>query len=155
MKYIYLFFLMLLGFSSLGQRILSSAGNTCKSEDLIIDFTIGEIITHTYKGSTISGTQGFHQPYLTIAAIRYPDPISDIRLYPNPTEDFVILEFPKLDQDYAIELYNTNGKRIVTKQIYQIETYIDVSKLATAVYFLRVLGSNKKKIKIYKIVKTK
>lgn len=144
-----------MGFSSLSQSIISTAGNTSIYEDLTIDFTVGEIITQTYKGNTIDATQGFHQPNLRITAISYPDPIYDIRLFPNPTEDFVILEFPKLDQDYSIELYDTSGKLIFKEQIHQIETYIDVSELAAAVYFLRVHGPNKIKLKIYKIVKTK
>jgi len=155
MKYIYLFFLLLFVISSFGQHIISTAGNTSISEDFTIDFTIGEIITQTYQGNTINATQGFHQPNLTVTAIYYPDPIYDIRLFPNPTEDFVILEFPKLDQDYSIELYDTGGQLILQDRVHQKETYIDMSNLATAVYFLRVNGSNKKKIKIYKIVKTK
>lgn len=74
--------------------------------------------------------------------------ISELRLFPNPVEDYLMLSgFDKLDK---IEIYNTIGQKVFTSTE-QNGNRIDTSSLTSGVYILRaVSGNNSKQIRFIK-----
>ena len=76
-------------------------------------------------------------------------------MYPNPTSDFIKLKSAEIEHK-QIFIYDTNGKEVFSKKFYQKEIIqeiiIDVKKLKTGLYFLKLISKNgnttKKIIKI-------
>lgn len=76
-------------------------------------------------------------------------------VYPNPTIESLTL---KVDGDLLTnlfyQLYDEQGRLIVSSKIEGVETTIIMSQLASAKYFLKVINDNKE-IKTFKIIKIK
>ncbi|TVQ50782.1 MAG: T9SS C-terminal target domain-containing protein [Saprospirales bacterium] len=65
----------------------------------------------------------------------------DWRVYPNPTSDYISLEFSQTVSGSLI-IYNNLGKRILSKSLYNTaNVLIDVSSLAAGQYFLEVIDN--------------
>ena len=62
----------------------------------------------------------------------------DYRIYPNPTDDNLTIEFSTIPKKYAIEFYNSLGQRVLHKQsIDQIEV-LDLEKFPGGIYYLKL-----------------
>ncbi|MBW7838280.1 MAG: T9SS type A sorting domain-containing protein [Chitinophagaceae bacterium] len=76
------------------------------------------------------------------------------RYYPNPTQDFLIVEgrsFNEINGSY-LKLYDLQGKLLVNQRIQAEKTKINMSGLAAGVYVLSVEGIDKRRV--YKVVKS-
>lgn len=81
-----------------------------------------------------------------------PDPVNGIlsiekssfRISPNPARDWINLVY-KSNSDVLFELFDINGKRVVTASLYRYfkNRLIDVSNLATGVYLVTVTQNGK------------
>ncbi|MFH0866528.1 MAG: T9SS type A sorting domain-containing protein [Bacteroidota bacterium] len=156
-KTILIFACCLLGWgaSSFAQSGTVSAGGTATGTGGSVTYTIGETnyINTTGFGGTI--TQGLQQPF----EIYLPDGIeenslqTEIGLYPNPTNEYVILSVTDADAiDLRYQLYDVLGSLLLDKEIVGTETSIYMENYATATYFLKVLNS-KNESKEFKIIK--
>lgn len=105
--------------------------------DVILDFTIGEVVTDTYMGAQIL-TQGFQQSNIII--IHVPDEQDDVKfdIYPNPTSDYVILNF-HTPVSGTLALYDVNGM-VVSNQAIQGQdlAQLDFQAVASGSYLLKV-----------------
>lgn len=74
---------------------------------------------------------------------------SNLQVYPNPVIDVVKIVYTQnIDK---IELFDMLGQIIYSKRVQGIESEIDMSRLATATYFLKIyVGNNLKTIKVIK-----
>ncbi len=79
------------------QKVVSANGGTATAAGTQVSWTIGEPITATVTDGTTTLTQGFHQTKLTVTAV---DDIQiaglEIKVYPNPTSDYVTVHFSKV-----------------------------------------------------------
>ncbi len=76
---------------------------------------------------------------------------SKISIYPNPATDQITIEtFPTTAKN-LISILNLNGQQLITRQITEPMTQIDISTLPNGVYFMRV--TNDKTVEVGKIVK--
>ncbi|MCK5766151.1 MAG: T9SS type A sorting domain-containing protein [Bacteroidales bacterium] len=74
---------------------------------------------------------------------------ADIKIYPNPAKDILIIENPaKLS---FISIYDINGKGILHKQIFQGKTRINLDHLINGLYLLKFETDNY--ISVKKIIK--
>ena len=64
-----------------------------------------------------------------------------IKLYPNPTSDY--LNIAGINSKTFIEIYDTLGKRILSKMIDEDQTQIDVSQIRTGIYLLKLTDGDK------------
>jgi hypothetical protein len=69
-------------------------------------------------------------------------------LYPNPSDDFIIIENNSSEVLYSkIEIYDNEGKIIISKQITplskEMQTRIDISSLLSGAYVCRILSEDK------------
>ena len=136
------------------QTVISSSGNTYSNNYSIVDFTLGEVIINTYSSDHTDMTQGFHQPAIKISSVIDLKPNFTINVYPNPTREFIYINSSKATKDYHLEIYDTDGRLIIRKEMNPFSTTVNISKYATAIYFLRILNAHDNKVKIYKIIKT-
>ncbi|MBP6183141.1 T9SS type A sorting domain-containing protein [Flavobacterium sp.] len=133
-------------------QVVGSAGNTARSGNTLLTWTIGEPIVNTATTTNNVLTQGFNQGLLLITAI---DELKNttISIQPNPTSDFVII---KLDDQNLINaqytLTDINGKVIQQNKIENKQTSVSFQDLANTTYFIQV-STNNQKAKTFKIIK--
>jgi len=75
--------------------------------------------------------------------------IDNISIYPNPSEDYVILNIPKsLRGDGDISILDLNGRNVYTKQGFLEDKKLDIGNLQSGVYIIVIKSET-----IYKTIK--
>ena len=72
-------------------------------------------------------------------------------VYPNPVKDKLTIETLKVTQESYFSIYNIRGKELISNQIKNNKTQIDINKLNRGVYLLYL--TNKNNIEVRKIIK--
>jgi beta-glucanase (GH16 family) len=62
------------------------------------------------------------------------------QIYPNPVKDFINIKSE--ETDYDVTIYNTKGKKLLTKKVTDFTTRIDISKYPKGLYFFKVTAKN-------------
>jgi hypothetical protein len=100
--------------------------------------------------------QGVQQPYeiSTVSGIEEAIGINlTITAYPNPTSDYLTLSINEFDiSNLSYQLFDMQGKLLLSTKITNEKTSIVMSNLIPAVYFVRVMEGIKN-VKTFKIVK--
>jgi hypothetical protein len=76
---------------------------------------------------------------------------SRLFLYPNPAIDKITIEIPAVPANSQLSIMNLDGQELITHQITQPTTTIDVSNLPSGVYFVRL--TNDKTVEVGKFIK--
>jgi len=77
--------------------------------------------------------------------------LQELWIYPNPTKGIVRIEFPMLDSEAFIRVYDANGKAIIQKAVKEPSSEINLSGEPSGIYILSIrIGSNKKEWKVIK-----
>lgn len=141
---------------SIAPEVIASGGN---SDHVQLNWTIGEVVINTYDNGTNIITQGFHQTLLVLP----PDPVSvsetsgtDIRVYPNPTSERIIIALAENELGLQAELYDMNGQLITKETIGrgQLKKELNMGTLAAATYLLHLRSQQNNFSINYKIQKT-
>ena len=77
-------------------------------------------------------------------------PFAESRIFPNPANDFVVVE--GLIDNVQIRIFNMNGKLIETRKNYE-NGPLNIQQLETGVYLLEI--KNRQQKAILKLVKTR
>jgi hypothetical protein len=64
-----------------------------------------------------------------------------INLYPNPTTAQLTLEMPT-NTDGILTISSLNGQELVKQEVANTKTQLDVSKLQSGIYFVKVVNAN-------------
>jgi len=136
------------------QTPLANGGVNVADNDTVV-FAIGQSIgIVTDDEATVSS--GTIQPYEILeVSTALEDVLGDIQLkiYPNPTTDNLILQFVDQAQaDMQYNLYDITGKLLKQGVISSDETVIPTFSLVPGEYLLVVSGNNKR-VKTFKIIK--
>ena len=78
---------------------------------------------------------------------------NDIKLYPNPVSDKLIIEFDNQNISYNLEIINTTGQVILNKKITNSVEQVDLSGQSAGVYFVKLQSENNTIVK--KVIKQK
>ena len=159
---------------SITPTVLNASGGTAPAgSKLYLDWSVGEMtLVNTMQNSGYQGliivTNGFIQPplddadgdenYITTAK---PIPLENLRVYPNPATNYVMIEFPMQETGKVrLTLYNSMGELVYDKQFtsYGQSTREKISMAAfmQGTYMLRVVTTGAgaaPKEAIYKIFK--
>ena len=76
---------------------------------------------------------------------------SRLSLYPNPATDKIIIETTGKTQESYFVILNIEGQQVMTSQITQPKTQVDISSFPSGVYFVRVTNDNI--VEVEKIIK--
>ena len=76
---------------------------------------------------------------------------SQISIYPNPATDKITIEIAAGLASSQLSIINLNGEEVLTRQITQPKTQIDISNLPSGVYIVRL--TNDKTVEVRKIIK--
>jgi hypothetical protein len=136
------------------QKNTLAAGGDASGPGGTVSYSIGQIdyVTATGTGGVI--TQGLQQPYEIFIVGREEKEMGlPISVYPNPTEDWIILDVgDRVAQEMQYVLYDMHGKSLTAQHLFTSQTQISMKDLAKTTYFLRVLEGDIE-IRSFKIIK--
>ena len=141
----------------LAQSGTVSTGNKATGTGGTVDYSIGQAIFTTASGSNGAISQGIQQPFIiqSVTAIENVDISMYFNVYPNPTQDYVILNIGKeyIPQEGSFySIFNINGELIKKGQISGRETQIPMNELESATYLIKTFLNNTE-VKIFRIIK--
>jgi hypothetical protein len=152
--FVSVFLVIISSAQTIERSVVANSGNSDANAQVQVDWTLGEITTETLEIMSMSISQGFHQTMLDVSAIEEVLEL-DLRIYPNPTNDYVRIEISNHQEGLNYYLYDINGKMLVFKNnINPIES-INMSGLSENTYFLIILEEKEKIRNTYKIEKIK
>ena len=135
--------------------VISSGGNGAGSGGMV-SYSVGQTAYSTNTGSGGSVAQGVQQPFEISVVTALPEAKGITffcTVYPNPVTEKLILKFEQESPlNYFAWLYDTHSRQIEEIKLVDNETSIDMSKLVTGSYFLKVSHPDKE-IKTFKIIK--
>ena len=135
------------------QEMISTAGDYSVCPNASISYTIGEPIIETLQSGSFQLTQGFHQTMLTISNISAHYNLDyTIKVYPNPTHDYVVVDLITSQDKIEFVLTDMNGKTLTANSLIESTTIIDMQQFNPGVYLIS-FTNYKKQIATYKIVK--
>ncbi len=154
MKTLLILTLLLLGLnSSFAQKVVSANGGTATAAGTVVSWTIGEPITATVSDGTTTLTQGFHQTKLTVTAVNEIQVAGvEIKVYPNPTSDYVTVHFSNVVEKPTYLLFDLSGRLIQQKNIESTGEKIDMTACSGGSYILK-LNSGQQPLQTFKIIK--
>jgi hypothetical protein len=74
-----------------------------------------------------------------------------LKIYPNPANKEITIETSSTPAASQLSIMNLNGQQLITRQITQPKTQLDISSLPSGVYFVRL--TNNKTVEVRKFVK--
>lgn len=148
-----MFLLLFVAGSATAQTVISANGGTATVAGTQVSWTIGEPVTTTVSDGNNILTQGFHQSKLTVTAINDIQ-IADveIKVYPNPTSDYVTVHFSEVMEKPTYLLFDFSGRLIEQKNIESNDAKIDMTGYAGGSYILK-LNSGQQPLQSFKIIK--
>ncbi len=147
------FFLLLAHILS-AQEVVATSGETKQISGYEISWTLGEPVIETFNSATNVLTQGFHQSKLIVTAIDEPGTLGyQLNVYPNPTSDYVIIDFNSALSNKQYSLFDNTGKRILLQHFSATKTQVDMSALASGTYLLQIGTKKTNRIQTFKIIK--
>ncbi len=78
--------------------------------------------------------------------------LSQVKVYPNPTTDFVNLKF-SLISEYQMELFDITGRKLVSQEFSSNASKIDMNSFANGVYFINIKDITNNQFKVIRIIK--
>ncbi len=154
---IYLPLLVLLGHSLsiyAQSAIVATATGSNSNTQVVIDWTLGEIVTETHMGSNI-----FLENGLTATASNFVitsdlvvDP-SVISVFPLPFANELNVSIPE-GRLFEYSFFDVNGKRLIVKsEQYNSVILIETTALPTGVYFITIYDKTFKQSSTFKLTK--
>lgn len=130
--------------------VIGNAGHVGKSgQNNQLHWTLGELATTTIGNATYKITQGFHQAILRTTAVESPVTFEGIRVFPNPTMEFLNISNEK-GLELQIQVHDLNGIEVHNKKI-QSDEQLDFNGLPSGEYILRL--ADKQSYQLFKIQK--
>lgn len=154
MKNILILLLLIWANESFAQKVISSNGATATAAGYEVSWTIGEAVIATVSDANNTLTQGFHQSKLTVTAINELSVTDiEIKVYPNPTSDFVTIHFSKIVEKPRYLLFDLSGKLLEQKNIDSSDAKINMAGFAEGVYILKLNHLGSLPLQTFKIIK--
>jgi|GEM_PF-5808308 len=141
--------------SLFGQEMISATGAYLKTENVSIQYSMGEISSFTATGESQTLTQGFVQPQISVepsSSVSDMGTAYGIALYPNPTQGNVTLQFDKVPDGASYTLFSASGALVASEKIAGQNSAIPLGNCPAGVYHI-VLQSEKCETANYKIIK--
>lgn len=77
---------------------------------------------------------------------------SQVKIYPNPSSQFITLKSSNLNDLVTVEVYNSNGQKVYTYDSFNLQYTIDISTWNSGIYFVKIssdqLNDTKQIVKI-------
>lgn len=147
--------LFLFSKNSIAQEAIPASGGEAIGAGGTVSYTVGQMNYQSQNGSNGSVSEGVQQPYeITATSVEGVTGISlKAKAYPNPTggDLWLILEDLNME-NLSYQIYDYNGKLIISDKIRESQTRISMENYSSAIYFLQIWSTNTN-IKTFKIIK--
>jgi hypothetical protein len=144
---------LLLGLGLIGlqaQESVNATGGNASGSGGSVSYSVGQVTYQIHPGTNGSVAEGVQQPYeiSVLTAIEEAKDINlSVRVYPNPTADYLTLEVKEFElSNLHFQLYDINGKLLQNNKITGHQTSILMNNLMPASYFVKVIQGNKEVI---------
>jgi len=137
------------------QDAVPTTGGEASGSGGTVHYSIGQVVYTTNNGTSGSVAQGVQQPFeiSTISGIDVRNINLELSVFPNPTVDYLSLKVENSElSTFNFQLYDIQGKLVMSKQLSSKSTTIDMKNLPTSTYLLKVTD-DQKWIKTFKIIK--
>ena len=158
MKNSVLFLILCSNFNILNAQTSLNSGGTDITHKLgMVSYSIGQTFYQVSENSIGAIYQGVHHSY-KIESINTTSDLNKANIdvfiaFPNPTKDFLTLQFTGgVLQDYIFILYDVTGRKIIQQTIKNKETMIELSNLKPGMYIIQIMQRNNI-ISVKKIIK--
>lgn len=136
----------LFSFSQLHHQMISSQGNTSKTDGLIVTQTIGQqSIIGNYNIGAFHYNQGFQQPFWNrLIQSNQIDFLADF--FPNPFNDKITFRFTNLNNErFEINIFDTAGRLVYnSKQNLSDNVLIlNLTDLSSGSYLVKLYNTKK------------
>ena len=157
MKKLFLFILVIPSYvfsQQMERSILSSAGEVGKTDKMTLSWTLGELAVNKASSGNFIFTEGFQQGDNN--SIIYSTD-EKLIVWPNPSEDFVSVNWTISEGQNNLCLTDLNGKMISLKQVTSIQNHssLDITGVRPGVYFLTLQDNSGHIVRSAKICKIK
>lgn len=134
---------------SLERQVVASAGATLQTNDLSLDFTIGEMMTTTI-GQQALLCQGFHQVWAVVTASEDPEEAPSVLVYPNPTPGLLQVT---TGQPLVITILDMQGRILRRAFVESGNSELDISPLPVGAYVLQMRNPDHESVNTFKVMK--
>ena len=138
----------------LERSILSSAGEVGRTDKMTLSWTLGELAVNNGSSGNLIFTEGFQQG--SKSSIVHST-VEKLIVWPNPSEDFVSVNWTISEYQNNLCLTDMNGKLMKLKQVSSIENQssLDITDVRPGVYFLTLRDNSGHIVRTAKVCKIK
>lgn len=140
-------------FAASAQSSINSAGNTDASSN--ISYSIGQVFFQPATDTEWTVLPGIQQNYQLYSSnlIDQEEKIAQLKLYPNPTTDYIELSFPEdATTKYQVMIFDLSGVMLKLVDVKTAKHQINVSDFKTGTYLIYI-RENDKTIQTFKMIK--
>lgn len=139
---------------SFSQRNTVASGGDASGTGGSLSYTAGQVDYTNQISTSGDSNQGVQQPFEFYEITSDIDELNsgNFSIYPNPSNEYLILKTPSVAENLSYTLYDMMGKVISTGDIFSIETKVDTRSYAPGEYHISILSDNLK-IESFKIIK--
>lgn len=145
MKPILVLALVCFGYCLQAQKItpsvIASAGAVMKSNNVSLEWTMGEVITETRSSGNLIVTQGFHQANLGVPSSTQQFTFQGLQVYPNPVRDLLNI-INESGETLQMQLFGSNGQLLMSAHLQQGVQEIKTQTLSNGQYHLMIRNEN-------------
>jgi hypothetical protein len=69
-------------------------------------------------------------------------PDEDVTIFPNPAKNEIVLTWTGLNK-FNVSIYNSMGQELYSTSLFEHKNSLNISNLATGLYFLKISDTNK------------
>lgn len=150
--------LLLQAVSAQAQSRVLSAGGSVATNAGSLSYSVGQI---DYAAASVDGkgsvSLGVQQPYsvTSITGIKGTEKLCiDCSVYPNPSSDFVVLNWVGTDaQTLNYKITDITGKTVLAQATAEIKGQIDLKSFSVGIYIISVADSKNNFLKSFRLVK--
>ena len=139
----------------IAQRGITTSGGEASGSGGSVSFSTGQV-NYSSAGPGGGVSQGIQQPYEILSSVQEINEKNiSVSAYPNPALDFIVIKVKNaVSLNLVCELFDQQGKLLLTKKITGEETNVSFDGLPGAIYFLKV-KENTSEVSNFKIIKNK
>lgn len=141
--------------TSISQENINASANEIVNETGSVSYSVGQVFTQCYSNELGTINEGIQLSYeiLVITGLEETDINIEASVFPNPAENYLILDIGNKNySEMSYQVFNLDGKLMMTVKITSKQTNISLSGLSTSNYFIKVMDGNQA-VKTFKVIK--
>ena len=135
--------------------VIASDGDRIDAGTFQLEYTVGDTVTETLFGDSLTLTQGFHQPSLMLINGIDELPELTVKVYPNPTAGQLKIQTSSETPSLRWQLTNTNGQVLLQSKTAtsSFAETLDLASFPAGTYWLSFRNPENHVLKSFQIIK--